>query len=159
MAFPARVKSLWTRLVLRRRRQIIAEQQWEELVRRSERLARTPTPPPPIVDADTAPIDDGFDELVGEALDRLPREFQRVLETVPVVISDRGAEQNAYGWYEGDTIVRDNYGDRIVIFRDTLVRDFGHDRELLSQQVERTVRHEVAHHLGWDERGVRELGL
>jgi len=29
----------------------------------------------------------------------------------------------------------------------------------LRAQVERTVRHEVAHHLGWDERGVRDLGL
>ena len=33
------------------------------------------------------------------------------------------------------------------------------DPELLRAQVERTVRHEIAHHLGWDERGVRDLGL
>ena len=26
-------------------------------------------------------------------------------------------------------------------------------------QVVRTLRHELAHHLGWGERGVRELGL
>ena len=51
------------------------------------------------------------------------------------------------------------YHDRIVIYQDTLERDFGHDPELLRAQVERTLRHEVAHHLGWGERGVRELGL
>ena len=53
----------------------------------------------------------------------------------------------------------EGYEDRIVIYRDTLERDFGHDRELLARQVERTLRHELAHHLGWDERGVGGLGL
>ena len=46
-----------------------------------------------------------------------------------------------------------------VIFRDTLLRDFGHDPDLLKAQVTRTVRHELAHHLGWNENGVRGLGL
>ena len=49
--------------------------------------------------------------------------------------------------------------DRIIIFRDTLLRDFGHDADELRAQVTRTVRHELAHHLGADELGVRELGL
>ena len=38
-------------------------------------------------------------------------------------------------------------------------RDFGHDPELLRDQVTRTVRHELAHHVGFDEMGVRGLGL
>ena len=38
-------------------------------------------------------------------------------------------------------------------------RDFGHDPDELRAQVLRTVRHELAHHLGADELGVRELGL
>ncbi len=46
-----------------------------------------------------------------------------------------------------------------MIYQDTLERDFGHDPALLRAQVERTVRHEVAHHLGWGEGGVRALGL
>ena len=45
------------------------------------------------------------------------------------------------------------------VFQDTIERDFGRDPELLRAQVERTLRHEVAHHLGWGERGVRGLGL
>ena len=28
-----------------------------------------------------------------------------------------------------------------------------------ARRIGRTLRHEVAHHLGWGERGVRELGL
>lgn len=106
--------------------------------------------------------DDGIEEfegLVADAIDALPEQFQKVLETVAVVVSDLGAEQHAYGQYFGDGIARERYEDRIVIYRDTLERDFGHDRDLLARQVERTLRHELAHHLGWDERGVGGLGL
>lgn len=102
---------------------------------------------------------DPFAELVADAIDALPEEFQRVLETVAVVVSDRGREDRAYGMYFGDGIARDGWEDRIVIYQDTLEADFGHDRELLARQVERTLRHELAHHLGWGERGVDGLGL
>ena len=100
-----------------------------------------------------------FDLLVAEAIDRLPEDFQRLLDTTPVVVSQHGAENRAYGHYFGDTVARDDYPDRIVLYQDTLERDFGHDPELLRAQVERTLRHELAHHLGWGEPGVRDLGL
>jgi predicted Zn-dependent protease with MMP-like domain len=102
---------------------------------------------------------DPFEALVVDAIDALPDEFQRLLEKVAVVISDRGAEVHAYGQYYGDGVAHERYEDRIVIYRDTLERDFGHDRALLARQVERTLKHELAHHLGWDERGVGDLGL
>ncbi len=102
---------------------------------------------------------DAFESLVVDAIDRLPDEFQEVLASVAVVVSDLGAEERAYGQYFGDGVARERYEDRIVIYRDTLERDFGHDRDLLARQVERTLRHELAHHLGWDERGVGGLGL
>jgi len=126
------------------------EREFERIVRRSEALARMPAP-------DAPPSE--FDVLLVDAIDRLPREFQELLEAAPVVVSHRGREHRAYGHYFGDTVAREGYPDRIVIYQDTLERDFGHDPELLSAQVERTLRHEVAHHLGWGERGVRELGL
>ena len=100
-----------------------------------------------------------FESLVVDAIDRLPDEFQGVLANVAVVVSDLGAEVQAYGQYFGDGVARERYEDRIVIYRDTLERDFGHDRDLLARQVERTLRHELAHHLGWGERGVGDLGL
>ena len=102
---------------------------------------------------------DEFETMVVDAIDRLPEEFQALLEKVPVVVSERGEEVHAYGQYFGDGVARERYEDRIVIYRDTLERDFGHDRELLARQVERTLRHELAHHLGWNERGVGGLGL
>jgi len=106
-----------------------------------------------------APEPDEFESMVLDAIDRLPDEFQKVLAKVAVVVSDLGSEVRAYGQYFGDGVARDNYEDRIVIYRDTLERDFGHDRDLLTRQVERTLRHELAHHLGWNERGVGGLGL
>jgi predicted Zn-dependent protease with MMP-like domain len=106
-----------------------------------------------------APDLDEFETLVVDAIDRLPDEFQEVLAKIAVVVSDLGAEAHAYGQYFGDGIARERYEDRIVIYRDTLERDFGHDRALLARQVERTLRHELAHHLGWNEEGVGGLGL
>jgi predicted Zn-dependent protease with MMP-like domain len=102
---------------------------------------------------------DNFEALVADAIDALPAEFQRLLESVPVVVSDLGSQRHAYGEYFGDGLAGGRYEDRIVIYRDTLERDFGHDRELLARQIEQTLRHELAHHLGWDERGVGGLGL
>jgi predicted Zn-dependent protease with MMP-like domain len=100
-----------------------------------------------------------FESLVARAIDRLPDEFQAVLAKVAIIVSDLGAEVHADGPYFGDGVASERYEDRIVIYRDTLERDFGHDRELLASQVERTLRHELAHHLGWNEEGVGGLGL
>ncbi len=126
------------------------EAEFRRLQDRSEALAALPPPDEPLSE---------FDELVIQALDDLPEEFTEQLEHTAVIVSSRGREHRAYGLYTGGTIARDDFPNRIVIYQDTLERDFGHDRDLLRAQVERTVRHELAHHLGWDERGVRDLGL
>jgi predicted Zn-dependent protease with MMP-like domain len=145
-----------------------SEEEFEALVQRSERLAADGDdwldledwePSPEDDEADYLEDDEDFRALVRSALDELPLEFHRALEHVAVVVSEHGASRRAYGLYQGDTVARDHFHDRILIFKDTLLRDFGHDRALLRAQVQRTVRHELAHHLGWDEKGVRGLGL
>jgi predicted Zn-dependent protease with MMP-like domain len=128
----------------------VSEEEFERIVRRSEELAQQPQ---------LAREATEFELIVASALDRLPPEFQEVLRDVPVIVSQRGQEFHAYGHYYGDSVAGGRYEHRIVIYQDTLVRDFGWDPEVLAQQVERTVRHEVAHHLGWNESGVRSLGL
>ncbi len=138
------------------------DDEFEELVRQSERLARENLAAEPgedeFMELDPRnPAD--FEELVREALDDLPDLLLRALDHVAVVISDKGRRHRAYGLYQGDTVARDNVTDKIVIFRDTLLRDFGDDADELRAQVTRTVRHELAHHLGADELGVQELGL
>jgi predicted Zn-dependent protease with MMP-like domain len=140
-----------------------SEAEFERLVQESERLARegVAADPEEVEFLDLDPYDDeDFAELVREAMDELPDILQRALErNVAVVISNGGRKARAYGLYHGDGVARDDVPDRIVIYRDTLRRDFGHDADLLRDEVTRTVRHELAHHLGADELGVRDLGL
>jgi predicted Zn-dependent protease with MMP-like domain len=102
---------------------------------------------------------DEFESLVADAIDALPAQVQGLLATVAVVVAEHGKERDAYGEYFGDGATLDYVEDRIVIYRDTLERDFGHDRAELARQVAQTLRHELAHHIGWDERGVDGLGL
>jgi predicted Zn-dependent protease with MMP-like domain len=141
-----------------------SEQDFDELVLRAERLAGSGLAPPldPAERAysDLNPLDDhDFDELVRDALDDLPDLLRNALGHVAIMVSDDGASHRAYGLYQGDGATRDNYPDRVIIFRDTLRRDFGHDADLLRAQVTRTVRHELAHHVGFDELGVSRLDL
>jgi predicted Zn-dependent protease with MMP-like domain len=126
------------------------EEEFRRISKRSELLA---TMPP----GQLQPSE--FEETVIEAIDELPDEFQQILKDVPIVISTRGAEFGAYGHYIGDTMARDDHRDHIVIYQDTLERDFAWSPDALRSQIVRTVRHEVAHHLGWNEEGVRDLGL
>jgi predicted Zn-dependent protease with MMP-like domain len=138
------------------------DEEFELLVRRTEQLARENLAAEPD-EAEFMTLDprnpEDFEELVRQALDDLPDLLLRSLDHVGVMISDKGRRHRAYGLYVGDTVARDNFPDRIIIFRDTLLRDFGHDPDELRAQVTRTVRHELAHHLGADELGVREMGL
>jgi predicted Zn-dependent protease with MMP-like domain len=146
----------------------VSDDEFDAIVERAERLAAAES----WGDSESYQADDGEDEglfdpyneddfkaLVRSAVDELPLEFHRALEHVAIVVSDGGRSQHAYGMYQGGTVARDYFHDRILIFRDTLLRDFGDDVELLKAQVTRTLRHELAHHLGWDEKGVRGLGL
>jgi predicted Zn-dependent protease with MMP-like domain len=139
-----------------------SESEFEEIVRQSEALARDglAVDPEESEFMELDPLDDeDFEELVRDALDDLPDLLRNALRHVAVVISDGGRRQGAYGLYQGDGATRDDTHDRIVVFRDTLRRDFGHDPELLRDQVTRTVRHELAHHVGFDELGVSRLDL
>ena len=139
-----------------------SETEFEEIVRHSEALAQEGLAWDPgeseFMELD--PLNDAdFEELVRDALDDLPDLLRNALSHVAVVISDGGRRRGAYGLYQGDGASRDDAHDRIVIFRDTLRRDFGREPDLLREQVTRTVRHELAHHVGFDELGVSRLDL
>ncbi len=123
----------------------------------------------------TASYADPFMALVRKAIDGLPPEFANALDHVAVVVSDQGSVQRRngrlqplYGLYVGyagrgsllgSPRIGGSAPDRIVIFRDTLTHDFGGDPQRLQEEVTRTLRHELGHHLGYDEPGVRSLGL
>ncbi len=146
-------------------REPVSESEFDRIVERSERLAAGEDAEDDEWGEDEEddlgldPYDEAeFRILVERALDDLPAEFTRALEGVAVVVSDGGRRRRAYGLYHGDGVARDNVPDRIVIYRDTLLRDFGHDPDLLREQVTRTVRHELAHHLGLRRAGCGGVG-
>lgn len=139
----------------------VSEDDFEDVVKRTERLAATGL----YVDPDEHEfleldpwLDDHFEEIVAEALDDLPDILRSALRNLAIVVTDGGIKAGAYGMYQGDTVAGDHHA-RVLIFRDSLRRDFGHDADLLQEQITITVRHELAHHLGADELGVRDLGL
>jgi predicted Zn-dependent protease with MMP-like domain len=118
-----------------------------------------------------APSDaaDAFGELVDAAIDGLPTEFRERLDSVAIVVEDEPtAEQLAsvragglFGLYLG--VPRTRWGadgatfpSKIAIFRGPLERAH-RDPAALAAAVEDVVRHEVAHHLGIDDRRLREL--
>ena len=111
-----------------------------------------------------------FEELVERALDGLPSDLARLLDNVVVMVEDwpdretldHYGEDTLYGLYEGVPLTERGSGyygvmpDRITIYRGPLERDFG--REELVEQVRVTVVHEIAHHFGFDEDRLEELG-
>ncbi len=126
---------------------------------------RTVLGAPPITpDDDVAPdprpsASDDFTELVRLSLDELPAPYLRALENVPVLVADDGRAAGAYGLYHGAGVANPDVPAQIVVYRDTLTRDFGDDPDRLAAEIRRTVRHELAHHIGYAETGVRALGL
>jgi predicted Zn-dependent protease with MMP-like domain len=106
-----------------------------------------------------------FEELVGEAIDLVPEEFEEAFEEVAIVVEDRAPAHmgRLYGLYEGVPLTHpesSGFGQlpaRISIYMEPLVRDFPDARDLV-EQVRITVLHELGHHLGMDEDRLRELG-
>jgi predicted Zn-dependent protease with MMP-like domain len=112
-----------------------------------------------------------FEAAVRSAIDGLPDWIQEKLEDVVITVSDDGHNERAYGMYVPGSGPEDGYRwwffglgrraqfSQIIIYRDTLLRDYGRDPTLLRAKITETVRHEVGHALGFDEAGVRRLGL
>ncbi len=112
-----------------------------------------------------------FEAAVRSAIDGLPDGIQKQLEDVVITVSDDGHTERAYGMYVPGSGPDDGYRwwffgmgrraqlSQIIIYRDTLLRDYGRDPTLLRAKITETVRHEVGHALGFDEIGVRRLGL
>ena len=121
-----------------------------------------------------------FEQLVAEALDSIPADFQRYLENVAVVIEPWPTQYQLsrvgvraggllLGLYEGIPRPRRPSAlslvppDKITIFQgciEFLYPDTLPDRDTaIRDRVRRVVLHEVAHHFGFGEERLRELGL
>ena len=106
-----------------------------------------------------------FDDAVTQALDSLPAELRDAMSNVAIVVEDENREEpDLSGLYTGIALPdrTSSYGgvlpDKIAIYRRPLEEDFGHDPDLLVDEIRITVLHEIAHHFGIDEDRLNELG-
>ena len=114
-----------------------------------------------------------FRRLVTRALRSLPPDVQRTLDNVALVIEREpsaadleaaglGRGDDLFGLYLGTPLLdRAGYNmtlpDRIVIYQGPLERHF-HPRDM-PEEIARTVVHELAHHFGFDDERLEQLGL
>ncbi len=113
-----------------------------------------------------------FEQLVAEAIDNLPDKIKDKLNNVAIIVEDyptreqlgktgRGArDYMLLGLFEGYAQAkRLNFGpvlpDRITIFRGPICK-YARNEDQVKKQIISTVKHEIAHHFGSDEKGARK---
>ena len=106
-----------------------------------------------------------FADHVRAALDSLPPRLREAMSNVEIVVEEENREDpDLFGLYLGIPLTErggDYAGvlpDKIAIYRLPLEEEFGHDPELLEDEIRITVVHEIAHHFGIDEDRLAELG-
>ncbi|GAA2268900.1 hypothetical protein GCM10010145_50690 [Streptomyces ruber] len=106
-----------------------------------------------------------FEELVAEALDRIPPELTRLMDNVAVFVEDEppADDPELLGLYEGTPLTdRGEWyagvlPDRITVYRGPTLR-MCETREDVVAETEVTVVHEIAHHFGIDDARLHALG-
>jgi predicted Zn-dependent protease with MMP-like domain len=106
-----------------------------------------------------------FEEHVRRALESLPPDLRTAMSNVEIVVEDENAgDPDLYGLYLGVPLTErgSSYAgalpDKIAIYRLPLEEEFGHDPDVLEEEIRITVLHEIAHHFGIDEDRLAELG-
>ena len=115
------------------------------------------------------PTETEIEDMVVDAIERLPSQFREQLGSVAIVVEDEASpEQLAtvrahglYGLYQG--VPRTAWSadgapvpSKITIFRGPLIRA-NRTPERLAAAVAETVYHEIAHHLGISDARLHEL--
>ncbi len=115
-----------------------------------------------------------FEAAVERAIDRLPAILRPLLNDVAIVVEDEPSpeqlrtsgldrDDTLYGLYEGTPPTEYaadwvQWPNKITLFRFPLEDDFP-DPDDLEEEVRVTIVHELAHHAGFDERRLHELGM
>ncbi len=114
-----------------------------------------------------------FEWLVARAVADLPNEFQERMDNIDVVVQDEPTShqladarlkrgQMLLGLYEGVPLTRRSrsYGmvppDKITIFQEPIEAVCRSDAEI-RREVQRVVKHEIAHHFGIGDARLRQL--
>jgi len=111
---------------------------------------------------------------VAAAIESLPEEFRERLENIDIVVADKPTRDQLrksdvakgdtlLGLYEGVPLTVRSAGytfampDKITIFQKPIEAACHNDSEIMVE-IQRVVRHEVAHHFGIDDDRLEELG-
>ncbi|KOX14226.1 metallopeptidase family protein [Nocardiopsis sp. NRRL B-16309] len=103
-----------------------------------------------------------FEELVADALDRIPPELTRLMDNVVITVEDESPE-GLLGLYEGIPLTERGDGyfgvlpDQIFVYRLNIC-SFCETPEQVVEEVLVTVVHEIAHHFGIDDARLGDLG-
>jgi predicted Zn-dependent protease with MMP-like domain len=96
-----------------------------------------------------------FEEHVRAALDLLPADIAAKLDNLAVVVEDENVEEpDLFGLFDEQPYMP----ARVTVYRLPLVEEFGDDVDLLREEIQITVLHEVAHYFGIGEDRLAELG-
>ena len=117
--------------------------------------------------------EEDFRKLVDESVLELPEEIRKQMDNVALCVEKRPTTEQLrklgtrsagvlLGLYEG--VPKTTYGrgfgmilpDKITIFQESIQR-FAGNPEAIKELVRKVVRHEIAHHFGFDEKQAREL--
>jgi predicted Zn-dependent protease with MMP-like domain len=115
-----------------------------------------------------------FERLVARAIESLPEEFRERLENIDVVVADEPTRtqlrglggkrgETLLGLYEGVPLTERsyNYGfvtpDKVTIFQRPIEAMCQNDAQIIAE-VQKVVRHEIAHHFGISDDRLKELG-
>jgi predicted Zn-dependent protease with MMP-like domain len=116
-----------------------------------------------------------FEKWVAEAIDAVPEKFRERIHNLAFFVEDFPASEQLkkaklqgrkdvllLGLYEGyhqskRLDVGPVFPDRITVFKKSMEKICLTEEELKSQ-IFKTVRHEIAHHFGSDERGAQKAG-
>jgi len=114
-----------------------------------------------------------FTKIVELALDKIPEKFKERINNLAVLVEDFPSpvqqrklniksKYGLLGLYEGYVqSSRSNVGpvlpDRITIFRKPIIKSCSTKEECIKLIIN-TLKHEIAHHFGSDEKGARNAG-
>lgn len=115
-----------------------------------------------------------FRKLAAQALQDVPEEFLEKLENVEVWVEEEpdpemleelglGSPETLFGIYQGQPLGEQSFfqapvlPNRITLFRRPIL-EVCRSREEVAEQIRRTVVHEIAHHFGFSEARLQELG-
>jgi predicted Zn-dependent protease with MMP-like domain len=108
---------------------------------------------------------ENFENLINAAVEALPESIRSKLNNVEIVLEEGESPNNSlFGLYHGVSQLNrgSSYGmdptlpDKITVWKGTIER-FAGTEDRIPALVRRVVWHEIGHHFGFDEPGIRAL--